>query len=169
MGNSIIGYNTCKITTNTKCIIIIQEKCDKNISIIKHSSKELKKAIASREKNKYQENHGGCPIRNNNCLSFASTCVHPRLFGGVRVAHYFKLFACVFYLYLFLIFFMFILRFQFPWLPVPVSLDCPFLIGFLLRLGSPPLGIRELWFSRLGLLLFFFWSQRPVGFPVIWF
>jgi hypothetical protein len=32
-----------RLTPNTKCIIVIQETCDKHISIIKHSSKELKK------------------------------------------------------------------------------------------------------------------------------
>ena len=34
--------------------------------------------------------------------------------------------------------------------------------GFLLRLGSPPSGIKELWFSCLG-LLGFFCSQRLIN------
>jgi len=39
------------------------------------------------------EQHGGCLIRDWNCLPFADTCVQPRVFGGVRFAHCFGFFV----------------------------------------------------------------------------
>jgi len=34
------------------------------------------------------EQHGGCLIRNRDCLPFARTCVHFWFFGGIRISHY---------------------------------------------------------------------------------
>ena len=41
--------------------------------------------------------HGGCPIRNWNCLSFASTWGHLRIFYGVHVPHLFVLFSVLYF------------------------------------------------------------------------
>ena len=40
------------------------------------------------------EQHGGCLIRNRNCLPFMSTWVHSRVFWWVCVAHLFMFLCC---------------------------------------------------------------------------
>jgi hypothetical protein len=39
--------------------------------------------------------HDGCFIRSRSCLPFTSTPVHPRYFGGVRVAHLLSFLCCL--------------------------------------------------------------------------
>ena len=88
-----------RLTPNTKCIIVIQETCDKHIPIIKHSLKELKRP-SRLVKQAPIRSTAGCPIRNSNCLTFASNWVHPRLLGWFRVDYYFS-FLLVFFIYYF--------------------------------------------------------------------
>ena len=87
------------MTPNTKCIIVIQETCDKHIPIMKHSLKELKRP-SRLVKQAAIRSTAGCPIRNSNFLTFASNWVHPRLLGWFRVAYYFS-FLLVFFIYYF--------------------------------------------------------------------
>ena len=67
------------------------------------------------------EYHGGCLIRNRNCLPFASAWVHPRFFGGVLVRHLFSFRCCLCF-----VLFVFTLCLVYPMFVV--SLGCPFLI-----------------------------------------
>jgi len=65
--------------------------------------------------------HGGCLIRSRNCLSFASTWVHPDVWWGTCCSS-FLVFCVVFF-----VLFFFVLYLVYPILPV--SLDCQFLIA----------------------------------------
>ena len=62
------------------------------------------------------EEQGGYLIRNRICLPFESTRLHPRFYGGVRVAHLSVILVCLSSVCV-----------LYPMLPV--SLDCPLLIA----------------------------------------
>ena len=68
-------------------------------------------------------------IRNRD---YASTWVSTRVFGGVRVPHIFSSLCCVVFCFFFCLFFYRILFVMcIVCLMLPVSLDCPFMIGTL--------------------------------------
>ena len=73
----------------------------------------------------FLEQPGGCLIRCNNCLPYASTWILPQFFGEVRVTNLFSLLCCVMF-YVLSVLFIFILCVVYPMLTV--SLDCPLLI-----------------------------------------